>query len=409
MRVAFLESTGEMGGAEHVLLALLEGFSRDEVQSYLVCPKEGELTARAARAHIRTIILPIPTFASVSVLWGNHKVVNPFAVIYDVALIVLAAIRTARRLRREQVEIIHTNTFFAHLYGGIAASLLGVPCVWHVHDLVDTRRFGGLVAWLWRQLGDALATHIVGCSKAVIENFANLNKRSTIYVGIEAKPDAAKDWEGWHTKLKLAPRTVLVGYLGRIVWLKGLDLLARAAKQVVAKDDSIHFVVIGKPLFGESGYADRVEAQIRKAGLTEHWHVIGYVPDAYQYLGDLDLIVVPSRREPFGRVALEAGLASKAVVAAAVGGIPEIIEPSVSGILVPVDAHGNINVVALSDAIVSLANDAKQRKFLGSELNKRVLTEFGLEPSISRFIGLYRSILNVASPAVRAQSPQNVC
>src|SRR5262249_35298630 len=154
--------------------------------------------------------------------------------IYDFALTVLAAIRTARRLRREQVEVIHTNTFFAHLYGGLAARLLGVPCVWHVHDLVDTRRFGGLARCLCRQLGHTLATHIVGRSKAVTENFADLNKSSTIYVGIDAKPNAATDWEGWHAKLKLAPRTVLVGYVRRLVWSKGLDLLADAAKQVIA-------------------------------------------------------------------------------------------------------------------------------------------------------------------------------
>ena len=398
-----------MGGAEHVLLALLEGFSRDEVQSHLVCPKEGELTARAARAHIRTIIVPIPTFASVSVLWRNHKIVNPFAVIYDFALIVLAAIRTARRLRRVQVEIIHTNTFFAHLYGGLAARLLGVPCVWHLHDLIDTHRFGGLARWLWRQLGDALATHIVGCSKTVTDNFADLTKISTIYVGIEAKPAVATGWEGWHAKLQLPPGTVLVGYVRRIGWFKGLDLLARAAKQVVEQNHSIHFVIIGAPFFGESDYAATVEAQISRMGLSEHWHAVGYIPDALQYFGDLDLLVLPSRRESFPRLLLEAGLASRAVVAAAVGGISEIIEPGVSGILVPVDASGNINIVMLSDAIVSLAKDATQRKFLGAELNRRVLSKFGLKPSISRFVELYRSILNVASPAVRSQSPQNVC
>src|SRR5262249_13507805 len=156
-------------------------------------------------------------------------------------------------------------------------------------------------------------------------------------VGIDAKPNAATDWEGWHAKLKLAPRTVLVGYVRRLVWSKGLDLLADAAKRVIAQDNSIHFIVIGKPFFGESGYADGVEARIRKAGLTEHWHVMGYVPNAYRYTRDLDLIVVPSRREAFPRVILEAGLASKAVVAAAIGGIPEIIESGVSGILVPVN------------------------------------------------------------------------
>src|SRR6476661_6494813 len=184
MRIAFLESTSEMGGGEHVLLALVESLPRSEVQPYLVCPNEGELSARAAHVDVPTIIIPMPTFPSLSVLWRNQKIVNPLAVIYDFALTVLAAIRTARRLKREQVELIHTNTLFAHLYGGLAARLLGVPCVWHVHDVLDARRFGGLAGWLWRQLSNVLATHIVGSSKAAVEIFANPDKSSTIYMGI---------------------------------------------------------------------------------------------------------------------------------------------------------------------------------------------------------------------------------
>src|SRR4029077_18461639 len=134
---------------------------------------------------------------------------------------------------------------------------------------------------------------------------------------------------------------------------------------------------------------ETVAAQIRHAGLTEHWHTVGYVPDASRYLGDLDLLVLPSRRESFPRVLLEAGLASKAVIATAVGGVPEIIEQGITGRLVPLDESGNIDIVALSDAIVSLANDPEQQRFLGAGLHKRVLTELGPDRSATRFIELY--------------------
>src|SRR5437016_192913 len=153
MRVAFLESTSEMGGGEQVLLALVERFPRAEVQPLLIAPHSGELTARAAQPNIPTLILPLPAFPSLSVLVRNHKIVNPFAVLYDFVLVLVSALRVARCLKQERIELLHTNTLFAHLYGGLAARLVRVPCVWHIHDVMDAARFGGLAGWLWKQLG----------------------------------------------------------------------------------------------------------------------------------------------------------------------------------------------------------------------------------------------------------------
>lgn len=409
MRIAFLESTSEMGGGEHVLLALVGRFARTEVQPLLIASQEGELVTRTAKANIPTLVLPLPTFPSLSFVMRNHKIVNPLAVIDDFALVVLAALRTARVLRSERIELVHTNTLFAHLYGGLAARLAGVPCVWHIHDVIDAARFGGLSGWLWRMLGRVLPTHIVGSSNAAVQIFSNPAKCSTIYAGIDRAPSVASTWEGWRAKLGLDGDTVLVGYVRRIGWFKGLDILADAAKQIVAQNRAVHFVILGAPFFGEDDYAEQVERQVREGALIAHWHTVGYIPDAANYLDDLDVLVLPSRRESFPRLLLEAGLAGRAVVATAVGGVPEIIESGITGVLVPFYASASETAEAVATAILALADDAPLRQMLGAGLRERVLNEYSLEHSASRFIELYRSILHVTAPLVRPQSPQHLC
>lgn len=403
IRIAYLESTSRMGGGEHVLLALLQRLPRHEFEPYLFCPEAGELTSRAREMQIPTIIQPLPAFASLSRVRNNKKILNPLAVIYDLVVVTIAAVLIARQLKVAQIELIHTNTLFGHLYGGIAARLLRIPCVWHVHDAIETQRFGGLAGWVWRQLGRGLATRIVGCSQCAVQAFSGSAKELTIYMGVDPNLLSSNNRPNWRARLNLAADTCLVGYVRRIDWSKGLDLLVETARQVVVQDSRAHFVIIGEIMFGDRSYAEQIRARVRDLGLDEHWHAVGYVADAAKYLSEFDCVVLPSRREPFGLIALEAGLASRAVVAFAVGGIPEIIESGVNGILVPPEDSS-----ALADAIVGVLNDPARSCALGEALQERVLADFDIHRSVNRFLELYRSILHVAAPLVCPQSPQHV-
>jgi glycosyltransferase involved in cell wall biosynthesis len=397
LRIAYLESTSRMGGAEHVLLALLQRIPRAEFEPYLFCPEEGELTSRAREMQIPTIIQPLPAFASLSRIRNNKKILNPLAVIYDLVLVTIATVLIARQLKAAQIELIHTNTLFEHLYGGIAARLLGIPCVWHLHDAVDSQRFGGLAGWVWRQLGRGLATRIVGCSQCAVQAFSGSAKELTIYMGVDPDLLASSNRANWRARLNLAADTRLVGYVRRIDWSKGLDLLAEAAHQVIVQDSHAHFVIIGEVMFGDRSYAEQIRARVRDLGLDGHWHAVGYVADAAKDLSEFDCVVLPSRREPFGLIALEAGLASRAVVAFAVGGVPEIIESGVNGILVPPEDSS-----ALADAIVDLLSDPARSCALGEALHERVLADFDLDRSVNRFLELYRRLLHVPALAIRA-------
>lgn len=381
-----------MGGGEYALLALLQRLPRHEFEPYLVCPEAGELTLRVGELQIPIIIQPLPAFASLSHVWNHKKVLNPLAVIYDLVLVTIAAILIVRRLKGAQIGLIHTNTLFSHLYGGIAARLLRIPCVWHLHDAIETHRFGGLAGWLWRQLGRGLATRIVGCSQCAVQAFSGSAKELTIYTGVDLDLLLSSNHPSWRARWNLAADTRLVGFIRRIDWSKGLDLLVETARQVVAQDSNAHFVIIGEVMFGDSSYAEQIRSRVRELGLDGHWHAVDYIPDAAKYLSEFDCVVVPSRREPFGLIVLEAGLAKRAVVAFAVGGVPEIIESGVNGILVPPE-----DPEALANAVLGLLNDPARSRALGEALQRRVIADFDIKRTVNLFLELYRSLVH-ASP-----------
>lgn len=392
-----------MGGAEHVLVALLEHMPRESVDPLLVCSESGNLIERARQNQIPVLVEPLQSFASTSRIWGDRVIADPFALLYDLALIVYASRRVAKRLRQERVDLIHTNTFFAHLYGGLAAKRLGIPCVWHLHDVIQIDRFGGLAGRIWRRLGCDLATRVVGSSNCAVEAFAGLAIAQTIYAGIETDYVPRKDWTGWRQELGLGEDAILVGFVRRLDWTKGLDILARAAKTVVAQNPRVHFIIIGTPLFGDQAYAAEVTRQVDALGLRQHWHQVGYLPGVAHQLHDLDCLVLPSRRESFPRVLLEAGIAGKPAVASNVGGVSEIIENGVNGILVPPQ-----NPEALANALIGLlANDQVMRS-MGANAKTRIITEFNIGRSASQFVELYQKIQLESKASLYMQSPNQL-
>ncbi|MBK7976727.1 MAG: glycosyltransferase family 4 protein [Deltaproteobacteria bacterium] len=105
----------------------------------------------------------------------------------------------------------------------------------------------------------------------------------------------------------------------------------------------------------------------------------------------LDVVVVPSHREPFGRVVLEAMAAAKPVVAYGVGGIPEIVRPGVTGVLCePGDPYD------LACEVIGLLGDPARAASWGAAGRARVKERFGLDRHVSDLDIIYRGILGSA-------------
>lgn len=167
---------------------------------------------------------------------------------------------------------------------------------------------------------------------------------------------------------------------------KALDVLLKAFSQISEAHCKVRLLVVG------DGPLRRQHEELARSLALEHRvKFLGRRgrSEIARLLQDCTMFVLPSRSEPFGMVVAEALACRKAVVASAVGGIPEIIENGRSGILVEPDNPG-----ALARALVTILEDDSLRESIAAAGYERVLERFGCEQMGARYEGLYCALLN---------------
>jgi glycosyltransferase involved in cell wall biosynthesis len=177
--------------------------------------------------------------------------------------------------------------------------------------------------------------------------------------------------------------------VAHLVPWKEHGLFIEAAATVAPEYPSVRFAVVGDDRFGDHpAYRTELEQRAEALGLRNRLFFAGYRRDMDAVMRDLDLLVHPASREPFGRVLLEAMRAGKPVVAADGGGPRDIIENGVSGVLVPPGDPG-----ALARAVGGLIRDRAQASRLAAAGRARARQAFDIRQTVSRTESLYREVL----------------
>jgi glycosyltransferase involved in cell wall biosynthesis len=260
-----------------------------------------------------------------------------------------AAWRLARVLKQIQPEVVH-----AHDPHGvaIAAAALGFGGVASKPTLVASRRvdfalkMNALSQWKYRQVAAFLCASDA-IRQILIGQGIPRERALTIHEGIDlahvdAAPPASVREAFW-----LPHGAPVVGCIGALVEHKGHRYLVHAAADIVRAVPDARVVILG-----EGDLRDELTRMVHELGLERHVLLPGFRPDVLSLLKGFDLCVMPSITEGLGTSILDAMACSKAVVASAVGGIPEVVDTEVTGLLVPPrDAS------ALGAAIVRLLRD----------------------------------------------------
>lgn len=329
-----------VGGAERSMLTLLARLPEAGWQPVLACPP-GALANEGRRLGVAVAEQPWRAVRSVSEQSSGRKRYPVGAVGRAVVATAANAVTTARAARRHGAAVVLCNTTSAHPAVVLARPFFRRPLVLHVRDIVAPGRGRQVLAWCARR-----ATVVLAISAAVARSVAGAD------VVVEHNPVEPPP-------SPVAPRgadsEVVVGYLGRLDPDKGVDVLLQAVGR-----ERLALIAAGEPRFGPAGYgADlRALADREAAGLVR-W--LGEVPEPWSFLAGVDVLAVPSREEPFGRVAAEAAVAGRPVVATDCGGLSEVVEPGRTGLLVPPD-----DPAALGAALRELADDPALRLRLGA-------------------------------------------
>lgn len=294
----------------------------------------------------------------------------------------LAFTRILRVVRRHAPTILHTHLVHADFHGLAAGRIVGVPVLVSTkhgfNPFRDSRAFATADRAVAR-LADVNVAISAGLARYLeeTEGFAP-GTFEVVHYGIEPGDDPPLP--------PLEPRLAVVG---RLIPIKGhLDLLS-ALGQVAVPGLSLEVA-------GDGPLRVELEAAVSERRLGDVVRFLGRVAPAGPVLERAAIVVVPSHGEGFGMVALEAMERGRAVVASAVGGLPEIVEDGVTGLLVPPR-----DPAALAEAIGALATDPERCAAMGAAARKRALTAFSQERCTLRTEELYSGAL--ASAAGRSR------
>ncbi len=313
------------------------------------------------------------------------------------------------------VDLVHSHTWYANLAGHLAGLLNNIPHVVSAHSLEPHRpwkaeQLGGgyqLSSWAERTAfegADAVIAVSEGMRTGTLESYTNLDpaKVHVVKNGIDTDEFAPDPGTDVVTGLGVDLDRPIVVFVGRITRQKGLIHLVRAAEQL---DPETQLVLLaGAPDTPQiAAEFNDAFAHLQSARGNVTW-VADMLPRASvrQVLSHATVFACPSVYEPLGIVNLEAMACETAVVASAVGGIPEVVVDSETGYLVPYDpaqADDPVFVAAfeedLASKINSLTADPDRARRFGLAGRQRCIDEFSWAKIAGETVDVYRQALEV--------------
>jgi glycosyltransferase involved in cell wall biosynthesis len=355
-----------LGGAERSLLLLATHLPGCGWRPVLACPP-GTLADEAERRGVEVVRTPLRSHTTLRSRDGRGQGYAVLELARFAGDTVAGAWRLARVIRRVRPAVVHSNSLPTHLPAVVAARLTRRPVLLHLREILRPGAGRRVL-----DLAGRGASAMVAISRATAQ--AVTHRRVELVLNPVESPPAVLPPPAWDLARPV------VGFLGRLDPPKGIEDLLYAASELNAS-----VAVVGAPWAGDEAYVASLEA-LAEEQAPGRVHFAGPLPDPWQALAGMDVLAVPSRMEPFGRVAAEAQLAGVPVVAADAGGLPDAVSDDVDGLLVPVG-----DVPALTVALRRILEDADLRRRLaaaGLESAKR----FAPERHASRIAELYTDL-----------------
>jgi len=360
-RILHTESSRGWGGQEVRVFAELEWMRGRGHWIALAAHPAGEIAKRAQKAGMA--FYPLRT----------HKALLPFEVP-----------RLAAWIARNRIDLVNTHSSNDGWLGGLAARLAIKPVLIrsrHIEVDYPNRFWSGLA---YRFLPDHVLTTSQRIANRLVEELGMRPSRVTC---IPTGVDLAQYHPGvagtLRQELGLAPDTALVGMISVLRSWKGHTTFLDAAGQVLETAKSpLHFVIAG-----DGPGRQEIEGVIAQSRWKQKISLLGYRNDVPNVLASLDVLALPSHaHEGIPQIILQAQAMARAVVATTVGGIPEVIEDGVTGLLVPPR-----NPKALAEKIGTLLADPALRMHLSQAAPAKIEKHHSLNAMGERLLELYEA------------------
>jgi len=358
-----LSSAGIAGGERHVLDLIR--FSSGSFEHFIMLPYAGPFAATLRREGLNYDVADLRTRFSPS-----------------------AVLRLAKEIRRKRIDILHTHGYRANFFGGLAGWASPPAMIATVHvslwDYRDTPPPVRVVYLALQRLIALRTARLLCVSDAMRRDMQRLgipkHKLVTIHNGVQldrfTRHPEARAAARRRLKLDTGP---VIGTVGRMVSEKGQTHLISALARLKPKWPDIKCLFIGdgplRPLLMNRAH---------DAGLSGACQFTGKLTDIESVYPALDVFALPSLREPFGLVLIEAMASEVPVIATAAGGPLEIIENGRNGFLVPPgDSRG------LAEAIDRLLKDRDLASAMAVRGRQTTAVRFDIRRTVKQIEAIY--------------------
>ena len=379
-KILFVITKSYWGGAQRYVYDLATAAAARGFDVVVAVGGQGLLIQKLQEAGVRTIALDTLT---------QHKTFLGDLLSFG-SLFTLIKI-----IKEERSDVLHVNSAKAGGLGALAGRWCGVPHIiftahgWEFMNDRGVLSRAGIRFFSWLTI---LLSHTTIAVSQAIRNATTgwpfiASKIVVIRNGVEDFSLLSRD-DARAELTKRAPvlanafkeSVFAVGTIAELTPIKGLSY---GIKAIGALPEDVR-KKISWTIISDGALRDALQQQIDQLGLHDQVFLAGFVPNARELLRAFDLFLLPSLFEALAYVLIEAGHAELPVIASNTGGIPEVVEGGISGILVPPR-----DPQAIARAIERLMPDQALRTTLGTALHTKVLREFSIERMVNETMTAY--------------------
>ncbi|MBN3039333.1 MAG: lipopolysaccharide heptosyltransferase II [Candidatus Omnitrophica bacterium] len=350
-----------MGGVERGCVDLAKELVQRNHQA-LVVSNGGNLVKDLREAQVKHFQLPVHKKSLFSILQNVPKV--------------------AKIIDDEKVDVVHARSRVPAIIGFLAARSRGTAFITTCHGYYNTHLFSRVMGW-----GKAIIVSSKVIAEHMQKDFAVPGKRiSFIPRGVDLE-----EFRFFKHAVPEKPKSEVftIGIVSRLTPIKGHVYLLKSLPKIIRELPKVKVLIAGGPSPGKEKYREELKILIRRLSIGPYVDFVGEVRDVPKFLSSIDLLVLPTiTQEAFGRVLIEAGACGVPVIASKVGGIVDIVEDGVDGILVPPADHGE-----LAKAIIKLYREPQTRKKFALAAREKVERNFSLGRMAEKTIHVYEKAL----------------
>jgi len=360
IRILHVETGMHLYGGALQVLYLLQGLSRsEEVQNLLVSPP-GSAIGQAAAGFVAGHF-PVPMRGDLD-LFFIPRLIN--------------------LINREKPHIIHLHSRRgADVLGGLSGRFTSTRCLL-------TRRVDNPESRLWAalkyRLFDKIVTISQGIRNVLVSQGVPVEKITCVPSAVDTEQYGAPCDKVWFRReFALKEEERICGVAAQFIDRKGHRFLLQAIPRILRDQPHSRFL-----LFGKGPLEDTLRSMSRDLGIDGKVVFAGFRDDLDRIIGCLDLLIHPALMEGLGVTLLQASAAGVPIVAAGVGGIPEIVRDGVNGYLIPPSDE-----IAIADAVLRILADRDLATRLGENGRRIAATEFSMESMVQGNLKVYREMM----------------